>query len=207
MKKNPWLAIPSSDYLNHMTEIGQAQVLNRLTKYSIDKYLPKSFALLGCSTGNGLEHIEAATTQKVYAIDINQEYLDKLKKVFQNKIENLEILNLDIQNDSLNLKNIDLCFVALVLEYVDPAKTLKKIIRTLNKDGILFLVIQKTKNAAFVSNTKYASLKKLKKISREVNEKEIESLARQTNLKLLHSEEIELTNNKSFITFEFQLNS
>jgi len=30
--KNPWLEISYSDYENHMTEIGQAKVLNKLTK-------------------------------------------------------------------------------------------------------------------------------------------------------------------------------
>ena len=52
--ENPWLNISHTDYENHTIEVGQAQVLNKLTKECLDKCLPEKFALLGCSTGNGL---------------------------------------------------------------------------------------------------------------------------------------------------------
>lgn len=42
---NPWLNIVNSDYENHMIEVGQAQVLNGLTQYSLDKYQPIWFLL------------------------------------------------------------------------------------------------------------------------------------------------------------------
>lgn len=78
--KNPWLEISNSDYENHMTEVGQAQALNSLTKYCLDKYLPKNFILLGCTTGNGFEHIKPEITKRVYAINIKPKYLDKTKE-------------------------------------------------------------------------------------------------------------------------------
>ena len=67
---NPWLKIPSADYENHMLEVGQAQVLNALTEHYLEKCMPSSFALVGCSTGNGLEHVEQGT-DRLYAIDIS----------------------------------------------------------------------------------------------------------------------------------------
>lgn len=142
---NPWLEISHSDYENHMTEVGQMQVLNNLTKYSLEKYQPINFALLGCSTGNGLEHINAEITQNVYAIDINSEYLKETKNEFDSKISNLVTINADIQHNELPIKHIDLFFVGLVLEYVNPEVALRKIIKTLHENGILMIVIQKTK--------------------------------------------------------------
>jgi len=188
-----------------MLEVGQAQVLSALTKYCLDKYLPENFALIGCATGNGLEHIKSGFTKWVYTIDINQDYLNKTKETFADKISNLETIHADIQHDELNIKGIDLFFIGLVLEYVEPKKALKKIIKTLGKKGVLFIVIQKNKQTSFVSKTKYKSLEKLAAISNEVNENEIDEFLRSGNLSLLNREEIFLTENKSFITFEYEM--
>ncbi|RXQ94443.1 class I SAM-dependent methyltransferase [Ancylomarina salipaludis] len=202
--ENPWLKINHSDYENHMIEVGQSQILNSLKKYCLDKYQPKNFALLGCATGNGLEHVKSNVTNKVYAIDINQEYLNKTQEKFENQIINLELLKRDIQNEELAIKNIDLFFVGLVLEYVDPKKTLNKIIETIGKNGILFIVIQKNKQTTFVSKTKYKSLETLSDISNDVNENEIDSFICLKNMELIKKEEIELTKSKSFITLEYR---
>ena len=201
--KNPWLKILYSDYENHMTEVGQTEVLNKLTKYCLNKYSPNSFALLGCSTGNGLEHVDPQITQRVYAIDINPVFLNKTREKFQNKIRNLEILNLDIKNEELAIKNVDLFFVGLVLEYVEPEKALRKIIDTLSGAGILFIVIQKNNQTSFVSRTKYKSLEKLADIANEVNEGGINKFIHSENMELIRREEIQLTESKSFITLEY----
>ncbi len=202
--KSPWLNIPHSDYEKHMTEIGQAQVLNSLTKYCLDKYLPERFALLGCSTGNGLEHIKTEITKKVYAIDINTEYLNITREKFKKRINGLEIYNKDIQNDELIIKNVDLFFIGLVLEYVEPEIVLKRIVRMLSEKGIMFIVIQKNKQTSFVSKTKYKTLEKLTDISNEVNEIEIDGFIQSENMKLINRKKIELTNNKSFISLEYR---
>ena len=202
---NPWLEIPVSDYENHMKEVGQAQILNSLIKSCLDKYQPKNFALLGCTTGNGLEHINPEITNKIYAIDINPEYLQKTNERFVAKIQNLDILNIDIQNDELTIKNVDLFFVGLVLEYVETEKALIKIIRTLSKKGILLIIIQKNKKTSFVSKTKYKSLKKLEKISNEVNEQLINKFIQSENMELIERDEIKLTENKSFIKLKYRM--
>lgn len=200
---NPWLHIPPSDYEDHMTEVGQAQVLNKLTKQFLRKYKPVNFALLGCSTGNGLEHIQAET-KKVYAIDINREYLSITEEKFKSSIDCLEVLNIDIQEDELAIKGIDLLFAGLVLEYVDPEKALKNMAGSLGKNGVLVLVLQKSGNTSFVSRTKHKRLEKLSQISREVDEKEVDKLLRSENLELTDRSEIELPRGKSFIVLEYK---
>ena len=57
---NPWLTIPAEDYEAHMAspEVGQLQVLNQLFKMVLEEHRPESLAVLGCSTGNGFEHID-----------------------------------------------------------------------------------------------------------------------------------------------------
>ena len=201
---NPWLEISHFDYENHMTEVGQAQVLNKLTKNNLDKYEPKSFALLGCSTGNGLEHIKRESTKNVYAIDINSNYLLLTREKFEHKIDNLKTYNIDIRKDELIFSNIDLFFVGLVLEYVEPEKALVKIIQTLNDNGILVIVIQKSKQTSFVSKTKYKSLERLSKISKEIDEKKLDEFIQQKKMSLVERKEIQLNNNKSFVSLTYK---
>jgi len=202
---NPWLNISHSDYENHMFEVGQSQVLNSLVKYCLDKYYPENFALLGCSTGNGLEHVIPEITKRVYAIDINPVYLNKTKEKFDRKIGNLILINADIQNDELAIEKVDLFFIGLVLEYVEPEKVLNKIIQTINDKGVLFIAIQKSKQTSFVSKTKYKSLEKLTDISSEVDESKIDRFIKSKNMELVERKEIELTQYKSFITLEYRI--
>ncbi len=204
---NPWLEISHTDYENHMKEVGQAQILNELTKINLDKYNPLSFALLGCSTGNGLEHIKPKTTKKVYAIDINPKYLQHTLKRFEQKIDNLKVINIDISKDELNIRNVDLFIIGLVLEYVEPEKALTKIIPTLNDNGILVIVIQKSGQVSFVSKTKYKSLEKLSEISNEIDEKKLNKFIQQKRMNLIERNEIKLNDNKSFISLTYKINN
>jgi hypothetical protein len=64
---NPWLSNSAEEYEAHMAsaEVGQHQVLSQLFKTVLEEHRPLSLATLGCSTGNGFEHIDPATTRWV----------------------------------------------------------------------------------------------------------------------------------------------
>lgn len=200
---NPWINISSSDYENHMTEIGQEQTLSRLTKYYLEKYQPATFALPGCSTGNGLEHVDPEITHEVFAVDINPEYLKITRERFQDKIRNLNTFHLDIDREALPFGHVDLMIAGLILEYVEAKPALKKMVASLNQNGVLVLIIQKNKNTTAVSKTRYTSLETLSKVFREIDEAEIDETLRTLNLELLKREEIALTENKSFVSLEY----
>jgi len=200
---NPWLKIPHTDYENHMIKVGQTQVLSEQMEFYLDKYQPENFALLGCATGNGLEHIQSGITKNVFAIDINPNYLQITNDKFKSKIENLDICCLDISKGKLNIQNVDLFFVGLVLEYVEPISALTKIRQTLNQTGVLVLLIQKNYHTTFVSKTEYKSLEQLSSISQEVDEKSIDEFIRSKNLELNSRREIMLTESKSFVVLEY----
>lgn len=57
--ENPWLKINSEEYEGHMSSpgVGQQQMLNKIFADVINKSSYQSIAVLGCSTGNGLEHL------------------------------------------------------------------------------------------------------------------------------------------------------
>ena len=81
---NPWLDIPETDYVAHMSsrEVDQYRVLNQLLRDVLATVRPGTALVLGCSTGNGLEHIDPAVTSRVVAVDINPRYLRKLVERF-----------------------------------------------------------------------------------------------------------------------------
>jgi ubiquinone/menaquinone biosynthesis C-methylase UbiE len=142
-------------------------------------------------------------TSKVYAIDINPKFLEILKKNFEERINDLELIRADIQNDELIFRNVDLFFIGLVLEYAEPEKSLQNIIRTLGEKGVLIIVIQKNNQSSFVTKTKYRSLETLTAISKEVNETAMDRFIRSEKLSAMKRSVIELANNKSFIMLEY----
>jgi SAM-dependent methyltransferase len=203
---NPWLTISYSDYENHMLEVGQTQILSKLTDYYLKEYKPTSFVLIGCATGNGLEHVDSEITKNVFAVDINADFLEQTKIRFENKIQNLTICCIDLQNDKLCFSNIDLVFCGLILEYVEPEKVLRNICEIMNEHGKIVIIIQENKQTSFVTKTKYKSLRSLTNFANEISEKRISSICENINLKIVHKLEIQLNDKKSFIVLAFEKN-
>ena len=89
MKPNPWLAIPWQDYEGHMIspEVGQLQLLSRRFGEALRRYRPASAAILGCATGNGLEHVDPAVTRTVVGLDVNPAHLAVARRRFADAIE------------------------------------------------------------------------------------------------------------------------
>src|SRR4029453_7985258 len=81
---NPWLEIPADDYVGHMSspEVGQYQLLNLLMRDILDSTRPRTLLVLGCSMGNGFEHIDPHVTSRVVGVDINPLYLERLVEKF-----------------------------------------------------------------------------------------------------------------------------
>ena len=69
-----------------LPEVAQTQALNKLMASVLKEYTPQSLAVIGCTTGNGFEHIDHAYTHRVVGIDINGAYLSVLKSRFAGKI-------------------------------------------------------------------------------------------------------------------------
>jgi LmbE family N-acetylglucosaminyl deacetylase len=64
---NPWLDIPADDYVGHMSDavVAQHPALNRILRETLEDVRPASVLVLGCSTGNGFEHIDPGATSRV----------------------------------------------------------------------------------------------------------------------------------------------
>lgn len=70
--RNPWLEIPAADYVGHMVgpEVGQLPVLSRLLREALEQFRPHDLLLLGCSTGNGLAHVDPTVTRSGKSFEV-----------------------------------------------------------------------------------------------------------------------------------------
>src|ERR1700733_5029312 len=78
---NPWLNIPLDDYEGHMSlpEVGQAQMIADELHHAVLRWAPRSIAVIGCAGGNGLERIARGTVERVVAMDVNPDYVERTR--------------------------------------------------------------------------------------------------------------------------------
>ncbi len=205
--KNPWLSIPASDYEGHMNSetVGQLAVLNRIFGNVLKDVPSKSVAVLGCSTGNGFEHIDPQTAHRIVGIDINPDYLSILRKRYGSKLPMLELVCSDLNSFSCPDNSFDLIYAALIFEYVDFAKILKRVSSWLMMQGTLVAVLQlPSREAKMISETPYSSLKSLEPVMRLVNPEAFNETAEKCGL-IKHKEtEIPLKSGKKFLVSYYQ---
>ena len=162
--QNPWLSIPACDYEGHMNSetVGQLPVLSSIFENALRDVPSKSLAVLGCGAGNGFDHIDPQRTEKVVGIDINPEYLSILRDSYGSKLRMLELICSDLDMFAYQDNSFDLIYAALIFEYVDFAKILKRVSRWLVMKGTLVTVLQlPSPQVKMISETPYSSLKSL----------------------------------------------
>ncbi|HEY7190131.1 MAG TPA: class I SAM-dependent methyltransferase [Vicinamibacterales bacterium] len=164
---NPWLDIPYGDYVGHMSspQVGQHQVLNALLADALASARPCRALILGCSTGNGLEHVDPAVTSHVVAVDINPAYLARLAERFPSPPFALELRYADLETCAFERDAFDLVHAALILEYVDWARVLPRVAAALRRGGVLSTVLQlPSPGTPAVTPSTYATLRLLESI-------------------------------------------
>ena len=208
--KNPWLQIPASDYEAHMAlpEVAQAQALSKLMALALKEYSPTSLAVMGCSTGNGFEHIDSAHTRRVVGIDINSDYLKILKTKFGDKIPGLELIEADVTAEGFRIDPVSMVFAGLLFEYVDVSIALSSINRCLVSDGILSAVLQlSSTESGPVTATRYKSLELLSPIMNLVAPTEFSIMCGSVGLKKIKTDIIPLKKGKAFFVGFYRKNA
>jgi len=198
---NPWLRIPASDYEGHMSnpKVAQQSFLASTFKESLKRHDSSTIALLGCATGNGLEHVDRDVTQRVTAIDINPEYLAKLRKCYGVSVAGLEIVEADLETCMIENQTYSLVFAGLIFEYLDSRKLLSKINGWLRSGGVLVTVLQlPAEHLKKITDTPYVSLKKLDSIMKFISPHDFKSMAYDAGLKEADCKRIILESGKSF---------
>ncbi|MBI5464431.1 MAG: class I SAM-dependent methyltransferase, partial [Ignavibacteriales bacterium] len=135
--ENPWLRISAADYEGHMgsPNVGQLTFLNESFKSVLAERKPKSILVVGCTTGNGFEHIDYTVAERIAAVDINDSYLAILRERFGKHGDKIETICSDITSCRFYPESFDLIHCALLYEYVDVEETLAVIADWLTPGG------------------------------------------------------------------------
>jgi SAM-dependent methyltransferase len=206
---NPWLQIPASDYEDHMSlpEVAQAQALNRLMASALTEYTPTSIAVIGCTTGNGFEHIDTTRTCRVVGVDINPTYLAMLETRYAGKIPNLELIKADIAAPDFQIDPVSMVFAGLVFEYVEVANALYGIYRSMARGAILVAVLQlPSPESAPVTATRYKSLELLSPIMNLVSPSGFSNMCCRVGLQKIKTDTIPLKKGKAFFVGYYRKN-
>ena len=205
---NPWLSIPLEDYEGHMSlpEIGQASALASELARLLGERRPASLALLGCSGGNGLEHVDAAVTSRVVALDINPAFLEATMARFGRVFEVLEPVLCDLTTvREAPFRPVELAFAGLLLEYVPVRSTLQLIRSALLPGGALGCVLQEeSATLAHVTPSPYSSLGALAGCMTLRSPAEVTHEAAAVGLDLLETRTLVMPNGKVLASLLFE---
>jgi trans-aconitate methyltransferase len=199
--ENPWLNISAADYEAHMSspKADQLAFLGRTFKEALEKHDCSKVALLGCATGNGLEYINSNETEKVTAMDINPEYLEIVRQRYEKTVPGLAIIEADLQICKPEKQAYSLIYAGLIFEYLSPHKVLPGIADGLHRNGVMVAVLQlHSKGQKQVTDTPYASLKKLESIMQLVSPQDFGAMANEAGLKELKGRNVTLNSGKPF---------
>ena len=198
---NPWLQIPATDYEAHMRlpEVAQTQALSKLMASALTEYTPNSLLVIGCTTGNGFEHIDTTHTRRIVGVDINPAYLAVLQRRFAGKIPGLELFEADIVSPGFIIDPVAMVFAGLVFEYMDVSGALRSIDRCMVPGAILVAVLQlPSPESAPVTATRYKSLERLAPIMNLISPSGFSDMCGKVGLQRIKTDTIPLKKGKFF---------
>ncbi len=203
---NPWNEIDLNEYEKHMqyASVMQLQTLNKIIKKQLGSFAASTAILLGVAGGNGLEHLIDSKISKLYAVDINKEYLNNCKNRFPNLDNYIEYLCKDCMSEDLILPHADLVIADLFIEYIgyDKVSHLLKII----KPKYVSCAIQVNRSDEFVSDSPYIhTFDHLEEILQDIDELTLTESMLINRFKKLNQVEYALPNGKSLLQIDFAL--
>jgi len=204
---NPWQLIDLATYENHMSsdEVYQLQTLNQITKEQLQDNQHTYVGVLGAAGGNGLDNIDVLKTQKVYAIDINKNYLDICKQRYKHLGNTLEIICGNLTDDDVILPHTNLLICNLIIEYIGEKEFISVINRNLLNVDVVSCVIQKNNDNSFVSTSELNShFEPILSIHHDIDEDALKNLFSTIEFACIKYKKYILPNGKEFIRMDFK---
>lgn len=208
-KNNPWEEISLEDYENHMSleSVKQLQAMNAIMKKQFNMYPAKKVMILGVAGGNGLEHINSNLFDKVYAVDINKNYLNTVSERYSNISDILECLCLDLTTQPTLLPEADYVIANLLIEYIGYDAFTKVITQV--KPKYVSCVIQiNTDEENWVSDSPYLhAFDRLDEVHCEMEEKALNDAMAKIGYRNLAGVKETLPNGKALQRLDYGKNS
>ena len=159
----------------------------------------------GCSTGNGLEHIDPGFTDRLVGLDINPDYIRIAGERHGRRLPFLELYCTDIEDLTFVRHSFDLIVASLFFEYVIPARVLPKLAQWLRPGGQLAVTLQlPSPGNEPVTPTPFRSLRRLTPIMKLIPPEQIKNICLRLGLNCTNEAEIELPTGKTFYCAYFR---
>ena len=203
---NPWNDINLSDYENHMSleSVNQLQTMNSLMKKQFGDYPVKTAMVLGIAGGNGLEHVSPDKFQKVYGVDINEDYLKTVAGRYKDLEGTLECLHIDLITEPEKLPHSELVIANLLIEYIGYS-AFQKAIKQIDPDYISCVIQNNTDEAAWVSDSPYLhAFDRLDEVHCQMEENELSTAMEEIGYQKILSGCEDLPNGKALVRLDFR---
>jgi SAM-dependent methyltransferase len=141
---NPWTVVLAADYERHMGQDGVDQ-LGPLASIFQEVYVgcqPDQVLLLGCGTGNGLEHVDPAVTKHVVGVDVNLQHLGIARQRYFHLGARLELYCAEVEKFRPSGGRFALVHAALLFEYLHPEVLVRRIAEWVSDEGLCSVVLQ-----------------------------------------------------------------
>jgi len=141
---NPWAVVPAADYERHMGPEGVDQLapLSAIFQEVYAAAQPDRLLLLGCTAGNGLEHVNPAVTKRIVGVDVNLQYLGVARQRFMGLGARLELYCGEAEKFRAAPGSFDLVHAALLFEYLHPEVLVRRMAEWLAPEGTCSVVVQ-----------------------------------------------------------------
>jgi len=197
---NPWSVVQASDYERHMGAgphgLDQLGPLSTLFQEVVLATQPDRVLLVGCSTGNGLEHVDPSVTRRVVGVDVNLQHLGIARQRFLHLGPRLELYHSDIAEFRAASQSFDLVHAALILEYLHPEVLVRRVSEWLAERGAFSAVLQLPGGDAPEPPSR--ALQLIEKAMRVVPPDELGALCRGYGLALRRYKEVPLRHGRRF---------
>ena len=203
---NPWEEISLSDYENHMSlsSVNQLQAMNKMMKFQFEAYPVTSAIVFGVAGGNGLEHVNLKKYSKIYGIDINNAYLDNVKKRYSFMEDILECKRIDLTCEPDMLPEAELVIANLVIEYVGLEPFKKGILKT-GARYVSCIIQINTDEESWVSDSPYLhSFDGLDAVHHQMEEQSLVMAMNEIGFDLLKKDAMPLPNGKKLVMLDFE---
>jgi SAM-dependent methyltransferase len=201
---NPWSLVPAADYESSMGPEG-ADLLAPLSAVFQEAWLaaqPERVLVVGCATGNGLEHVDPAVTSRVVGLDVNLQYLGICRQRFFSLGPRLELYCTSATAWRAPPGGFDLVHAALIFEYLPPAALADQLAGWVAPGGTLQVVLQRPGGQPPPSA--HPVLELIRRAARLVAPEELTALLAARGLKLARSRVIEARHGASLWSGAFR---
>ncbi len=163
-----------------------------------------SAIVFGVAGGNGLEHVNLRKYSKIYGIDINNAYLDNVKKRYSFMEDILECKRIDLTCETDMLPEAELVIANLVIEYVGLEPFKKGILKT-GARYVSCIIQINTDEESWVSDSPYLhSFDGLDAVHHQMEEQSLVMAMNEIGFNLLKKDAMPLPNGKKLVMLDFE---